>query len=246
MARAAALSCGLSSKIRERNEIKDPGLTRPVSAIVSDEAKTRGPKPPKFTVLSGSFVKLPATVSSASPNRTLSPTAKDNVRISEGWRSTEPVARPSCNELAPSTTAVPINGHCVSTAFNSTSLRSCVTGLRSMARISIVLDITPNDCAMAKTSSSTAVWRDEISKSPPRSVRALSPMPVRIDSATEPTAPIAATPRTSADKKMRNFDKLPFISRRARRHANDQLWSESVTGTALMRLPYLRPICHLQ
>ena len=71
-------------------------------------------------------------------------------------------------------------------------------------------------------------------------------MPERIDSATEPTAPIAATPNTSADKKIRNFDKLPFISRRARRHANDQLWSDCVMAVRVMRAPHHSQACHLR
>jgi len=133
------------------------------------------------------------------------------------------VANPSAKEDAPSIFAAPIRGHALSTAFSSTNLRSSLAGLRNMARISMVLAMVPKSLAVAKTVSSTFVWRDEISKSPPSKVRALSPMPVRMDSATEPTAPIAATPSTRADRNMRNFERLPFISRRASRHAKDQL-----------------------
>ena len=83
-ATAFSLSSGLSSRIFDLKDINEPGLIRPVSATVSDETKTRGPKPPKLMVLSGSETKVPATTSSASPNLTLSPTASDRLRIKDG------------------------------------------------------------------------------------------------------------------------------------------------------------------
>ena len=241
-ATASDKAAGLSSKSLVRYEIKEPGFCNSVSAKVSAPIRTRGPKPPKLTVLSGSVTNVPATISVASPSRTSSPMASFKLRIREGCSNTCPVASPSCRLSGPSMTASPTKGQAASTAFNSTNLRS--SPARNIARISTLLLSCPRVSAMRMTLSSTAVCRDEISISPPNKMRPLPSMPERIDSATEPTAPMAATPKTSAERKIRNLDKLPFISRRARRQARDQLISPDwgVVICVIKRLPCLNHV----
>ncbi len=116
---------------------------------------------------------------------------------------------------------VPTSGQRLSTALSSTSLRAF--GVCNMARICTTCDTVPNVLAISMMLSSGAVCRLLNSISPPSNIRALSPIPLRIDSATDPTVPIAATPSNNAAKNTRNRPMLPRISRRANCHANAQL-----------------------
>ena len=63
----------------------------------------------------------------------------------------------------------------------------------------------------------------EISKSPPSNSRALPEIPAFIASATDPTAPIAATPSINAPRNTLKRATEPRISKRAYRHASPQL-----------------------
>ena len=200
--------------------INEPGCCKPVAANVFFDIRTRGPKLTKLIDRSGSLVKLARTSISISPSLAESPGLRPRLRSNAPSAAMPLPSSAIASGMEGSISALPISGQCSSTAFNSTSLR--LSPACSMARIWITCDTFPRAAAASMISSFGGVCRLLISRSPPSRIRALSFIPSRIDSATDPTVPIAATPTSKAPRKTRNFLRLPRISRCANCQANCQ------------------------
>ena len=224
--------------------INDPGCCKPVACKVACDISTRGPKLTKLMERSGSLNNSALTLISRSPSLALSPGARPRLRSKEGSAMTALSASASVSPMSGEMMLLPTSGHWLSTALSSTSLRA--VAVCSMARICTTCETAPKFLARSTMLSSGGVCRLLNSISPPSRIRALSPMPLRIDSATDPTVPMAATPNSKAPKNTRKRPMLPRISRRANCQAKAQLDRLGRGAVVCVDCVMMMACCHVQ